>query len=230
MGTFPYSWTLSFLRSGHCHAASASNRYGVLNLWNPPEWGYWQNCFSNADGWSTGFPNSLPQNWTLCQELQCMPFRNKYASPRTNLSTLMNLDTNISRRNRLLCKRVLNTEIGVAPAYQTRTQDDIHIAPTMRTFHNAYQLLHLPFLTSKTWEKAFKVLNRTVWTHNKAYKSHMRADPNCENVEKLKQWNIYCTMRMHAILATYLDLPKYVLHNILTQLLKIIYQERNQFT
>jgi hypothetical protein len=110
----------------------------------------------------------------FAKNFQSMPFRNKYASPRLNLSTLMNLDTNISRRNRLLCKRVLDTEIGVAPAYQTRTQDDIHLRPTMRTFHNVYQLLHLPSLTPKTREKAFKMLNRTVWSgHTTKHTSHV---------------------------------------------------------
>jgi hypothetical protein len=52
----------------------------------------------------------------------------------------------------------------IAPAYQTRTRNNIHIINTPLTFHDAYQLLRLPPLTSKSRETAFQVLNRTVWT------------------------------------------------------------------
>jgi hypothetical protein len=78
------------------------------------------------------------------------------------LTTLMNLDTNMSHRYRLLCGEILDDEIGIAPAYQTRTRDNIHIRPTQRTFHNAYQVLRPPSLTYKTRETPFQVLNRTV--------------------------------------------------------------------
>ncbi len=79
-----------------------------------------------------------------------------------------------------MCRNILDTDIGVAPAYQTRTQGNIHIRPTVPTFNNAYQILRLPLLPSKTRETAFQILNRTIWTNNKAFKSKMRQDPNCE--------------------------------------------------
>jgi hypothetical protein len=44
----------------------------------------------------------------------------------------------------------LDVDIGVAPAYQTRIREDIRMQPTIHTFQNAYQLLYLPSLTSKT--------------------------------------------------------------------------------
>jgi hypothetical protein len=109
-----------------------------------------------------------------------MPYRNKYARPRTILATLIHMDINMSRRNKILCRNILDAEIGVAPAYRTRTRDNIHIHPTMPTFNNAYQLPRLPSLTSKTRETAFQVLNRTIWTNNKAFKSKMRNDPDCK--------------------------------------------------
>jgi hypothetical protein len=86
----------------------------------------------------------------------------------------------MSLRNRLLCRSILDDEIGVAPAYHTRARDDVQIRPTVQTFNNAFQLLRLPSLTSKTREIAFQVLNRTVWTNNKAFKSRMRNDQKCE--------------------------------------------------
>ncbi len=38
----------------------------------------------------------------------------------------------------------------------------------------------IPTLTSKTRERAFQVLNRTIWTNNKAFKPKMRPGPNCD--------------------------------------------------
>jgi hypothetical protein len=44
----------------------------------------------------------------------------------------------------------------------------------------AYGVLNLPSLPSKTKEVAFQILNRTVWTNNKAYKSGLQPTPACE--------------------------------------------------
>jgi hypothetical protein len=130
---------------------------------------------------------SLQDFTSLCHKLrlfaqafQRMSFRNRYASPRSILATMIQLDTNVSCRNKLMCRSILDVDIGVAPAYQTRAQDNVHIRPTVPTFNNAYQLLRLPLLTSKTRETAFQVLNRTIWTNNKVFKSKMGEDPNCE--------------------------------------------------
>jgi hypothetical protein len=89
--------------------------------------------------------------------------------------------------------------MGIVPAYQTRIRDKIDIHPTKRTFHNAYQLLCLPSLTSKTRETAFQVLNRTVWTNNTALKSMLRPDPNCERCAEVE------TFEHLTSLTTYLD-------------------------
>jgi hypothetical protein len=68
------------------------------------------------------------------------PYHNKYASPRTNLATIINLDANLSRRYCLKCRELLDTSIGVAPAYQTRIRDGIAIPPSQPAFSNAYNL------------------------------------------------------------------------------------------
>jgi hypothetical protein len=96
----------------------------------------------------------------------------------------VNLDTNLSRRFNLKCREILDTSIGVAPAYRTRIKDNLAVRPTQRTFTNAYQVLCLPALTSKTRETAFQILNRTIWTNNKAFKSRMRPNPNCDRCDK----------------------------------------------
>jgi hypothetical protein len=112
------------------------------------------------------------------------PFHNNYSCPRTILAALVNLDTNLSRRFKLKCREILDTSIGVAPAYRTRIKDNLAVRPTQRTFNNAYQVLRLPALTSKTRETAFQILNRTIWTNNKAFKSRMRPNPNCDRCNK----------------------------------------------
>jgi hypothetical protein len=114
------------------------------------------------------------------------PFHNKYACPRTHLAALMNLDTNLSRLYKLKCRKELDSTIEVAPAYRTRIRDNIAIRPSQRMFNNAFHALRLPIITSKTRETAFQILNLTVWTNNKAYKSKMRLDPNCDRCGKME--------------------------------------------
>jgi hypothetical protein len=48
------------------------------------------------------------------------------------------------------------------------------------TFNNAYDIIGIKSLPSKTKEMAFQILNRTTWTNNKAYKSGKRDNPNCD--------------------------------------------------
>jgi hypothetical protein len=111
-------------------------------------------------------------------------YHNKFMCPRTNLAMMINQDTNMSRSYRLKCRDLLDESIGMAPAYQTRIRDGIAIRPGQRAFTNAYNLLRLPLIASKTRETAFQILNRTTWTNNKAFKSRMRPDPNCDRCGK----------------------------------------------
>jgi hypothetical protein len=74
----------------------------------------------------------------------------------------------------------------VAPAYHTRIRDGLAVRPSQRDFTNAYNILRLPAITSKTRETAFQILNRTIWTNNKAFKSRMRPDPHCERCKKVE--------------------------------------------
>ncbi len=74
----------------------------------------------------------------FAQGFQRMPFRDKYANSRSTLASMMQLDTNMSRRNKLLCRSILDDEIKVAPAYHTRTRDNIQIRPTLQIFNNAF--------------------------------------------------------------------------------------------
>ncbi len=122
----------------------------------------------------------------LMRALLKQPFHNKYSCPRSNLAILANLDINLSRRYRIKNREILDTAIGVAPAYHTRIRDDLAVWPSQQDFTNAYSILRLPTITFKTRETVFQILNRTIWTTNKAFKSRMRPDPNCERCKKVE--------------------------------------------
>jgi hypothetical protein len=102
------------------------------------------------------------------------------------LAILAQLDVNFSRRYRIKNREILDTEIGVAPSYRTRIRDGLAVRPSQRDFTNAYTILRLPLITSKTRETAFQILNRTIWTNNKAHKSRLRGDPYCERCKKIE--------------------------------------------
>jgi hypothetical protein len=122
----------------------------------------------------------------LVQALLKQPFHNKYSCPRSNLAILTNLEINLSRRYRIKNRELLHAAIGVAPAYHTRILDGLAVRPSQRDFTNAYNILRLPAITSKTRETAFQILNRTTWTNNKAFKSRRRPDPHCESCKKVE--------------------------------------------
>jgi hypothetical protein len=131
----------------------------------------------------------------LVHSLLKQPFHNRYSCPRSNLAILTNLDINLSRRYRIKNREILDTAIGVAPSYQTRIRDGLAVRPSQRDFTNAYNIIRLPTITSKTRETAFQILNRTIWTNNKAFKSRLRPDPYCErckNVETMEHLLCEC--------------------------------------
>ncbi len=120
------------------------------------------------------------------QALLKQPFHNKYSCPRSNMAILASLDINLSRRYRIKNREILDTAIGVAPSYHTRIRDGLAIRPSQRDFTNAYNIIRLPTITSKTRETAFQILNHTIWMNNKAFKSRMRPDPYCDRCKKVE--------------------------------------------
>jgi hypothetical protein len=78
--------------------------------------------------------------------------------------------------------------IQTPPSYSTRQRDGITL-PQRITFLNAYKVLHMSLLPSKTKETVFQILNRTIWTQNKAFESGRAPDASATNVKKSKLWN-----------------------------------------
>jgi hypothetical protein len=63
-------------------------------------------------------------------------------------------------------------------SYATLQRDGLAL-PRRDTFLNAYKVLSLSLLPSKTKETVFQVFNHNVWTQNKVFKSGMAADATC---------------------------------------------------
>jgi hypothetical protein len=80
-------------------------------------------------------------------------------------------------------QHLLHKAIQVPLSYLTCQRDGI-ILPQRITLLNAYKVLSMSLLPSKTKETVFQVLNRTIWTQNKAYKSGLAPDACCLRCEE----------------------------------------------
>ncbi len=67
----------------------------------------------------------------------------------------------------------------------------------------------------KMRETAFQILNRTIWTNNKAFKSKMRNDPNCERCGLIEMMEHARTMWMSPLCAAPMDQTRRSYHQIL---------------
>ncbi len=75
--------------------------------------------------------------------------------------------------------------MGTPPAFGTRERDDVYV-PERQTFIDAFRVLSLTYLSSKTKETAFQILNRTIWTNNKSFKSGLCPSPQCYRCEEIE--------------------------------------------
>ncbi len=129
--------------------------------------------------WPISYAATQIAGISVCLPSATLP-QQVYSYPHSNLAIRINLASNLSRRYRLKSLELLDTSIGVAPAYHIRIWDNIAVRPSQSDFNNAFRVLRLPSVTSKTRETAFQILNRTIYTSNKAFKSRMWPNPNCE--------------------------------------------------
>ena len=114
---------------------------------------------------------------------QRLPIHDKRQMPVSSMMFLMNRETNMSVLYKKFTQDKLTKEIDTAPAYDTRLRDGVYV-PDKRTFQDAFRVTTMAHLPCKTKETAFQILNRTVWTNNKAFKSGRRDDPNCDWCEE----------------------------------------------
>jgi hypothetical protein len=117
-------------------------------------------------------------------------FTDKTSIAVTTLALLLRKDQNISQKYKKIVRHNLHISLKIPPAFGTRERDGVYV-PERQTFKDAFGALSLPFMSSKTKETTFQVLNRTIWTNNKAFKSGTHTSPLCfrcneiENMEHL---------------------------------------------
>ena len=111
--------------------------------------------------------------------------RDRQPTTRTTCTFLFSQDKKLSQINRKKTRSQIDDRIKIAPAYETRIRDGVYV-PDKDTFHDAYKVLQIPHLPSKTREVAFQILNRTTWTNNKAFKSRMSQSPNCDRCDEIE--------------------------------------------
>ncbi len=125
--------------------------------------------------------------YLLCQALRRLrlPLLDKKHEPQVSGGLLLRGEKNMSQLYRNLARARLDDKIKIAPAYNTRINDNVPY-PSPETFNEAYNKIEIKGLPSKTKEVAFQILNRTIWTNNKAFKSNLRDSANCERCDQVE--------------------------------------------
>jgi hypothetical protein len=129
----------------------------------------------------------------LIRSMRRAPVVDIFVTPTTTATSLFALDKNLSQIFKQQQRQKLQKIIQVPPSYTTRQRDGITL-PQRATFVNAYKVLHLSLLPSKTKETVFQILNRTIWTQNKAFKSGRATDARCYRCEEIETMEhlLYC--------------------------------------
>jgi hypothetical protein len=130
----------------------------------------------------------------LRAQLLTNSFIDKTSVAVTTLALLLRKDQNISQKYKKIVRHNLHMSMKIPPAFSTRERDGVYV-PERRTFKDAFGVLFLPFMSSKTKKTAFQILNRTIWTNNKAFKSGMHTSPlcfRCDEIETMEHLLYLC--------------------------------------
>jgi hypothetical protein len=130
----------------------------------------------------------------LTGQLRNRSFLDKTSVAVSTLALLFRKDFNISQTYKKILKHNLHQAMGTPPAFGTRERDGVYV-PERQTFIDSFRVLSLPYMSSKTKEVAFQILNRTVWTNNKSFKSGLSDSPlclRCEEVETMEHLLYLC--------------------------------------
>jgi hypothetical protein len=120
---------------------------------------------------------------------------NTFPSPVTTAYSLMQLDSKPSSKYRKETRVMIDKAINTAPAYDTRIRDGVYY-PHRNIFTDAFRVMEISAMPSKTKETSFQVLNRTIWTNNKAFKSGVSetdACMHCDEPETMEHLIYGCT-------------------------------------
>jgi len=101
---------------------------------------------------------------------------------------------NLSKIYKQIIRDTLSKEIKYPPALKTRQNEGIAVVGK-KEFIMAYKIVRNTMISSKTKEIAFQILNRTLWTNNKAFKSGIAEDnkcPRCNQTETIEHLVANC--------------------------------------
>jgi hypothetical protein len=130
----------------------------------------------------------------LTKQLRNRNFLDKTSVAVSTLALLFRKDYNISQTYRKALRIQIHREMRTPPAFGTRERDGVYV-PERQTFLDSFKVLSLPYMSSKTKEVAFQILNRTVWTNNKSFKSGLSDSPlclRCEEIETMEHLLYLC--------------------------------------
>ncbi len=128
----------------------------------------------------------------LTGQLRNHSFLDKTSVAVTTLALFFRKDHNISQTYKKLLRHNLHQTM-VTHLHLALGRDGVYV-PERQTLVDSFKVLSLPYLSSKTKEVAFQILNRTVWTNNKSFKSGLSTSPpSATGVRKWKPWSIFYT-------------------------------------
>jgi hypothetical protein len=133
----------------------------------------------------TVFPHLQHKLRLFVRNFRRAPIADKMVCPATAGSSFFLVEKNLSQIFRRQLRHQLHKKMDMPPSYLTRQRDGVML-PRRDTFLNAYKVLSMSLLPSKTKETTFQILNRTIWTQNKAFKSGMAAEPTCFRCEEVE--------------------------------------------
>jgi hypothetical protein len=87
-----------------------------------------------------------------------LPRRPAYPSSITTAQAFLQQDNKLSRIYRKKTRKILDNSIGTAPTYETRRRDGVHYR-SKQAFNNAFKVIAIGSMPSKTKETSFLVLN-----------------------------------------------------------------------
>jgi len=93
-------------------------------------------------------------------------------NPHTTTQQIFSLSGKLSQYYARYHRKKMESKIVCPPSRTTRIRDGKNV-PDVETYKKAYQICTMPMLANKTKEIAFQILNRTLWSNNKAFKSNI---------------------------------------------------------
>jgi hypothetical protein len=110
-------------------------------------------------------------------------FVDKTSVAVTTLALLFQKDQNISQKFKKVIRHNLHLSMKIPPAFSTQERDG---CMSLNGKLLKMPFVSLPFMSSKTRETAFQILNRTIWTNNKGFKSGLCISPQCFRCDEIE--------------------------------------------